>query len=151
MSDVHIRAAEPGDQVAIWRLIYEGRINPMGLHWPNFLVAQASDGRIVGCGQIKAHKDGSRELASIAVTAAYRGNGLAAAIIRELLRREQGTLYLYCAPRLRTFYPRFGFAEVDVADLPSLLRRTLRFGQALVAPFAALMGTELGPIAMRRD
>ena len=151
MSNVLIRAARPDDQAAIRRLIYEARINPLGIHWPNFLVAQASDGRNVGCGQIKVHSDGSRELASIAVTPAYQGKGLAAAIIHELLRREEGTLYLYCAPGLRSFYPRFGFAEVDAATLPPVLRRTLRAGQALTAPFAALMGTELGPIAMRRD
>jgi N-acetylglutamate synthase-like GNAT family acetyltransferase len=64
-----IRPATVEDQATISRLIKEANINRMSLKWPNFVVAEEDDA-IVGVGQVKAHGDASRELASIAVVPA---------------------------------------------------------------------------------
>src|SRR6202521_2197724 len=91
-----IRTATEADQPTIRRLIKEANINPMSLDWPNFVVAE-EDGAIVGVGQVKAHGDGSRELASIAVVPARQGQGIGRAIIETLLARAPGiVIHLTC-------------------------------------------------------
>lgn len=106
-----IHPATAADQAAIRRLVREGGINPLGLHWSRFVVAQTADGAVIGCGQIKQHWDGSRELASIAVTADARGRGVASAVIGALLHNHSGPLWLMCRSELVGFYDRFGFVE----------------------------------------
>ncbi len=94
----------------------------MGLDWRRFLVAE-KDGQVIGTGQIKAHGDGSRELASVAVIPPYRRHGIASAIVRELLARNTGTLYLFCRLPLETFYEPFGFRRIGRDEMPPYFRR----------------------------
>ena len=95
----------------------------MSLNWPNFVVAE-EDGAIVGVGQVKPHKDGSRELASIAVIPARQGLGIGSAIIETLLAREPGVvLYLTCRAQLEHYYDRFGFRFLVPAEYPPYFKR----------------------------
>ncbi len=156
-SPCFVRAATAIDQDAIVARVREARLNPLGLHWSNFLLAeeiaplgQGETGRVVGVGQVKPHGDGSRELASIVVHADRRRDGIATALIRELLRREPGTIYLYCRTELTGFYTRFGFAEIPGAALPPSLRRAFRLGRLLTTLFAPLVGEQVRLVAMRR-
>jgi N-acetylglutamate synthase-like GNAT family acetyltransferase len=137
-----IRPAIEADQPTIRRLIAEARINRMNLNWPNFVVAE-EDGAIVGVGQVKAHDDGSRELASIAVIPARQKQGIGRAIIQTLLAREPGvTLYLTCRRELDDYYQRFGFRLLGPSEYPPYFRRIvplvnatmrlLRFGTRIV-------------------
>jgi len=107
-----IRHAKSGDQASIRSLIRKVGINPLGLDWRRFYVAVDQGDQIIGCGQIKFHKDGSRELASIAVDEKWRGRGIATSVIQQLLREGEG-LWLVCRKGLVPFYERFGFKEVD--------------------------------------
>jgi len=75
---VILRPARVDDRAAIRRIIYEARINPTSLDWRRFVVAE-EDGQVVATGQIKPHRDGSRELASIATRPAYQQRGIASA------------------------------------------------------------------------
>ena len=100
----------------------------MSLNWPNFVVAQDDDsdnGAIVGVGQVKAHGDGSRELASIAVVPARQGQGIGRAIIETLLGGERGVLHLTCRREMEGYYERFGFRRLDPAEFPSYFRRLI--------------------------
>ncbi len=124
---MHLRSARPGDQATIETIIRAARINPMSLHWQHFTVAE-EDGQIIGIGQIKTHGDGSRELASIAVLPAYQRRGVASAIVRELLAREPGTLYLFCRASLTPFYERFGFRLVGRDEMSPYFRRMYGLG-----------------------
>jgi N-acetylglutamate synthase-like GNAT family acetyltransferase len=72
----HIRPASQEDEKRIKDLIQRVQINPMGIHWERFVVAETTDNMFIGCGQIKQHFDGSQELASIAVEEEYRGHGI---------------------------------------------------------------------------
>jgi ribosomal protein S18 acetylase RimI-like enzyme len=73
----------------------------------------------LGCGQIKPHSDGSRELASIAVQVQARGQGLARAVIVELLAREKTRpIYLMCRARLVPLYVIFGFHVIKLDEMP---------------------------------
>jgi N-acetylglutamate synthase-like GNAT family acetyltransferase len=133
------------DQPAIRRLIAEAGINRMGLNWPHFLVAE-EEGAIVGVAQVKAHKDGSRELASVAVSPAWQRQGIARSLIEKLLSREPGVvLHLTCQPRLEQYYARFGFRRLAPADYPTYFRRMV----PLVNVLMRLLGTQI--VVMRRS
>jgi N-acetylglutamate synthase-like GNAT family acetyltransferase len=125
-----LRPAAQTDFAAIRALIHAVGINPMALDWQRFTIAVDSEDRLVGCGQIKPHKDGSRELASIAVLPEWRKQGVARAIILHLLETQPTPLYLTCRGRLGTFYEKFGFQDVTASpDLPPYFRRLARLGK----------------------
>ncbi len=127
MADYTIRPATRKDFPAIRALIHAVRINPLGLDWRRFLVVVTPQGELLGCGQIKLHRDGSRELASIAVQERARGRGLARAIIETLLAQErQRPLYLMCQARLGPLYAKFGFRAVGVQEMPPYFLRVCR-------------------------
>lgn len=122
----HLRPATQADFPQIRDLIHQVHINPMGLKWPNFVVAVDDQDALVGCGQIKQHRDGSRELASIAVKPDWRRQGVATSIIERLLQAEKGPLYLTCRLRLGSFYERFGFKRLQPQEMPPYFRRLHR-------------------------
>ena len=127
-SPYQIRRATAVNQADIQLLIRRVRINPLGLDWRRFCLAVDHDGDVIGCGQIKLHKDGSRELASIAVLEAWRNKGVAANLITHLLREEDGPIWLMCRSDLVPFYMKFGFSEVlKVLDMPQNFRLVVRF------------------------
>jgi N-acetylglutamate synthase-like GNAT family acetyltransferase len=141
-----LRLATEADQARIRALIDEGRINPMSLDWQRFLVAESNDDQVVACGQIKPHGDGSHELASIAVTEAWRGHGLARAIIDQLIAGHQGDLYLMCRPEMSSMYVKFGFEIVDdVESMPRYFRRISKF----VGAVASVVRQTGGPTIMK--
>ena len=118
-----LHLAEEKDAKAIRALIIKSRINPTGLDWQRFVLAVTDGDEIIGCGQIKPHRDGSLELASIAVTSAWRGNGVARAIIEYLLAAHQGALYLMCQSSLGPLYEKFGFETIQAEQMPKYFRR----------------------------
>ena len=129
-----LRPATREDFNAVRSLIHEANINPPGLDWRRFMVAVSLDGKIIGCGQVKPHRDGDHqifELASIAVQPEWRGQGVARALIERLLRDHPGTLYLTCRARLGQFYERFGFSLVAKEAMPTYYRRLSRFVEIL--------------------
>jgi N-acetylglutamate synthase-like GNAT family acetyltransferase len=139
-----IRRATESDQPTIRRLIKEANLNRMSLDWPNFVVAE-EDGAIVGSGQVKAHGDGSRELASIAVVPARQGQGIGRAIIETLLAREpSAVLHLTCRRELEGFYERFGFERLEPAEYPPYFGRLIPLANFIMR----LFGTQI--LVMRR-
>jgi N-acetylglutamate synthase-like GNAT family acetyltransferase len=127
-----IRHAKAADSADIRSLIRAVGINPLGLDWRRFILAVGPDNQMIGCGQIKVHKDGSRELASIAVRENWRGRGVASGIIDCLLQNETGNIWLMCRSEMVPFYARFGFDEVtQVEELPSYYRRIYKLWKLL--------------------
>jgi N-acetylglutamate synthase-like GNAT family acetyltransferase len=122
-----VRSATRQDFPEIRALIHAVSINPTGLAWRHFLVAVIPENTLLGCGQIKPHFDGSRELASIAVQEQARGQGVARAIIQELLAREKTRpLYLMCRARLEPLYIKFGFRAIGLDEMPVYFQRISR-------------------------
>jgi N-acetylglutamate synthase-like GNAT family acetyltransferase len=146
-SGVRIRPAGPADRWAIRRLIWRVGINPIGLDWRRFLVAIDEQGRLLGCGQIKPHRDGSRELASIAVQPGVQQQGIGSAIIMRLLDGQPLPLYLTCRHTLESYYQRFGFRAVDPETAPPYFRRIWR----LVAVFQRLMRSQYHLLVMVKE
>jgi amino-acid N-acetyltransferase len=127
MASYRLQAATSAQQGEIKALVWAARINPLGLAWRRFVVAVDEKGVVIGCGQIKPHRDGSWELASIVVAAAWRGQGVARAIIAHLLAGSPRPVWLTCIASIVSFYSRFGFSEVtNLAEMPPYFRRVSR-------------------------
>ena len=127
MDEIIVRRALRKDNQAIIRLIHRVHINPLGLEWRRFYIAETREGNLLGCGQIKPHADGSREMASIAVAEESRGRGVARVIISRLLIEEpKRPLYLTCRARLSDFYQKFGFHPIRPVEMPKYFSRIYR-------------------------
>jgi N-acetylglutamate synthase-like GNAT family acetyltransferase len=146
-----MRWAEAKDERAIKALVRSAKINPMGIHWQRFLVAEDA-GRIIGIGQVKVHGDGSRELASIATVPDWQGEGIATAIIEALLAAEVSAaspLYLTCRSHMEPFYRAFGFRRLErLEEMPVYFRRLMRIGRVLFA-VGHLFGNKGGVVMVR--
>jgi amino-acid N-acetyltransferase len=127
-----LRPATSSDQAKIRALIRQVRINPTQLDWRNFVIAVAPSGEMLGCGQVKSHRDGSRELASIAVVSEYRNQGIARAIIEHLINVHPKPLFLTCRAELGSFYPKWGFRVVEKNEMPPYFRRIHRLANMLM-------------------
>lgn len=145
---IHIRPAVASDAPAIRRIVRAAHLNPLDLNWRRFVVAEDA-GAIVGVGQIRRHGDGSRELASLAVVPGRRGQGLGTTIVRALLDREPGPLFLYCAGDLAGFYARFGFRTVGRVDMAPYLRRVATVAR-LIGRLARLVRREPPRLAIMK-
>lgn len=144
-----IRPATAADQPTIRAMIRAAGLNPVHLDWPHFLLALEGE-RVVGVGQVRPHPDGSRELASIAVTPARQGLGVGKALVAELVARETGVLYLFCMPERKSFYEPFGFVEIAGRELQPTMRRMHRLASVLMALMRLVQRRELRLVAMRR-
>ncbi len=125
-----LRAARAGDQPVIVRMVRAAHINPTGIAWSRFVVAEAA-GEIIGIGQIKLHRGSTRELASIATAKAWQGKGVATAVIKHLLDATPRPVHLFCEGALVPFYTRFGFVELADPDIPRDLFEEIRWPRRL--------------------
>jgi amino-acid N-acetyltransferase len=121
-----LRPATADDLPAIRALVREARLDPTQLRWPQFRVV-ACGGQVVACGQLRRFP-GAQELGSLVVAGEWRGQGLAGALIRQLIAEATQPLYLECRAPLTALYRRFGFALVSWRTVPGPLR--LKFGLA---------------------
>ena len=119
---LELRNATKNDAPAIRRLIRTVGINPFSLNWRRFVVIVNEHNQLAACGQIKLH-GATRELASIAVAADYRGQGLARQVIAHLMQSSTPPLYLTCRWRLTPFYEKFGFRPLKPEEMPAYFKR----------------------------
>jgi amino-acid N-acetyltransferase len=144
MSDsFRIRPARADEQAHLRSMIRAAQLDPMNVHWENFLVAE-EDNRIIGIGQVKPYP-GARELGSLVVVKRKREQGVGAAIIKALIARESGPLFLFCLQFREPYYAKFGFRRAYMRDLP----RSLRFKYMMGWFFTRLFRYKL--IAMKRS
>ena len=123
MTEFTIRPARETESAAIKELVHSVGINPMDLDWRRFIVAVDAQAKIVATGQIKPHGKDILELASIAVVPDYRGQGLARAIIENLLEGSPRPLYLTCRSKLEPLYKKFGFRAITYKEMPRYYQR----------------------------
>jgi N-acetylglutamate synthase-like GNAT family acetyltransferase len=142
---VTIRPATAADAKRIKDLAREVKINTMGLNWERFIVAE-DNGEFVGCTQIKPHKDGSKELASVAVVPGRQGQGVGSMLVKAMLERETGTLYLTCLKHNVSFYEQFGFRRIEAAEAPGSFKLIIRADRILTK-----LGLIDGGAVMKRD
>jgi len=123
----HIRRAQAKDQTTIVAMVRRAHLNPMGLNWQRFLIAEDESG-IVGVGQIRPHES-APELASLVVRKDQRGQGIGGQLIHALVAQSPGTLYLFCRPQLESYYDQFGFRAISAKEAPPSLRTRYAIGR----------------------
>ena len=131
MTTFSLRPASADDFAAIKNLVYIARINPIGLKWPRFAIAENNKGEVIGCAQIKSHRDGSQELASLVIAPDYRGQGIARSMVAHLTGNHKGDLYLTCRSSLGEFYVKFGFESINEQQMTPYFRRINRLATVL--------------------
>jgi len=124
--EMTLRPAGRLDAPQIKRLVRRACLNPTGLKWKRFVVVIHLKGKVVGCAQIKPHRDGSQELASLVVHPDFRGQGIARFIIQYLTKHHFGDLYLICRAALGGFYNQLGFSPIGESEMPVHFRRVSR-------------------------
>ncbi len=148
---VTLRAATAADQPRITQLVRAAHLNPIRLAWPNFLVAErieAATPHVVGVGQLRPHKDGSVELASLVVVAEARHTGVGSQLVNALIGKADRPLYLMCESSKVTYYQRFGFYKLtNPLTMPRSLRRFYRLATT-IERIAAVFGKQPGQIAI---
>jgi N-acetylglutamate synthase-like GNAT family acetyltransferase len=147
MDGITLRKATSNDAARIRKLVIEGRINIFGLDWRRFIVAIDAAGLAVGCVQLKPHRDGTMELASLVVDPSLRGHGIARELIGAVIAIHAGGLYLTCRSELGVFYEKFGFKVLSLDELHGYFRVIVR----LIAVFQRVTGREAGLLVMWRD
>lgn len=137
---VSLRPATEADQATIRRMVRRAQLDPTGLHWSHFVMAEAG-GQAVGIGQIRPR---ARELGSLVVLPAYQKQGIGGRLIRELLTTWPGEwpIYLECIGRMVPYYQRFGFYRIPWQEAPfplnvkgglgHLLGRVFKFDTAVM-------------------
>ncbi|MFL5803660.1 MAG: GNAT family N-acetyltransferase [Roseiflexaceae bacterium] len=143
-----IRPATATEQATITAIVRAARINPSDLDWRRFLVAEQG-GQIVGVVQVRPHRDGSRELASLAVVPEQQGQGVGAALVGALLARERGPLDLMCTDQMEGYYARFGFRRLASHELAPYFRRIMWIAR-VISFIAKLGGMRMRMTVMRR-
>lgn len=124
---IGFRAATQKDEPAIRALVQGERLNPTGIHWPNFVVAAVA-GRIVGAVQIRKHSDGSHELGSLVVAEDQRGHGIASRMIERALADEHEPIWMITSESLAGAFARWGFERIEPAAAPVKVRFNWRIG-----------------------
>lgn len=137
-----IRLANAADEAVIKAMIRAEHLDPLNVHWQNFLVAEEA-GRIIGVGQVKPFRSG-RELGSLAVAADRRQSGVGGALINALIAREDGPLLLFCLAFREPYYAKFGFRRCGRRELRGELKLKYMAGSIMTR----LIGKRL--IVMRR-
>ena len=127
-----LRPATEADFSEIRVLIRQVRINPTGLDWHRFTVAVNESGRMIACAQLKPVPGGLTELASLAVSPAYRHQGIARSLIEHLLAVAPRPVYLTCRSDLGKMYEKFGFRALETEDLPVYYLRLQRLARIFV-------------------
>ena len=148
MGDYLFRHAAQADMPGIIDLARRADLSMSSLesHWKRFVVVETDEGEIIGCGQLKQHIDGTRELASIAVAKPYRRQGVARMVIDHLIGQTSRPIYLICLSDLAPFYERLGFRPVGPAGMsPYFL-----FAYAVVRGIISLVGLARHRISSER-
>ena len=123
MIKYEIRPALESESAQIKDLIHLVGINPTGLDWKRFTVAVNDDGQVIACGQVKPHGADIQEMASIAVSPAYRGQGIARKIIEGLLGKTSRPVYLMCMGHNGPMYEKFEFKSIPYEQMPRYFQR----------------------------
>lgn len=123
-----IRQAVALDQLAITQLVHGERLNPNGLAWENFIVADVG-GDVVGAVQMRRHADAALELGSLVVRRDHRRRGIAGRLITALLNQHPGLVHVITHHKNAVHYQRWGFHPIALGLAAHSVQRNYCLGQ----------------------
>lgn len=127
---VVIRPAVAADGAAIRTLVRNTpRMNPTGLDWPNFVVAEL-EGAIVGVAQLRPAGGGAVELGSLVVRPDQRRQGLAGRLVGATLARATGRVLIVTGAASAHRYAPWGFARIAPWRAPPSVWANHAIGQS---------------------
>jgi N-acetylglutamate synthase-like GNAT family acetyltransferase len=130
--DVTVRRASKDDQAVITAMVRRARLNPADLQWERFVIAERGSDA-VGVAQLRRHRDGATELASMVVEPELRGYGIAMRMVDALLAGQRAPVYTLIDRRFVDHFARWGFDRVDPRQLPRSVSRVYRIGRVVTA------------------
>ncbi len=137
-----IRPACAADAGAAEGLVAEAGLPLGGLraHWSDFSVAVSPAGAIVGVAGLEIYGRAAL-LRSVVIAPAWRGRGIALALVRACCARAAGRavreLYLL-TDSAEAYFRRLGFEPVPRAAVPAQVKRSLEFRTPRCASAACL-------------
>ena len=151
MIDYRLATAE--DREAIAALLDAEHLPSSDLDTSGVLLIAAQDeGRLVGCVGIEPHGDVGI-IRSLAVTPAFRGRGIARALVTraETLASERGILCLYLLTENAVeFWKKARYVVVSRTEAPAAIRTSAEF-KSLCSPSATCMKHMKHPPSMPMD
>ncbi len=129
-----IRPATAADSKTIKRHVRREGLDPTGLDWRNFRIAEDAAGQMVGFCQVRRYRN-VRELGSLVVFPHARGQGIGLDLIRACLADQQPPVHLECVAAREPYYERCGFRRIPVWQAPLPLRLKALLGGAVVRLF----------------
>jgi amino-acid N-acetyltransferase len=121
-----------------------------------FLVAQAPNGSVVGCGALHVMWEDLAEVRTLAVAPAWRGHGLGHVLLERLMSRAKdvGVNRVFCLTFEVDFFSHHGFERIEGApvdpDVYTELLRSLDEGVAEFLDLARVKPNTLGNTRMLR-
>jgi N-acetylglutamate synthase-like GNAT family acetyltransferase len=120
-----VRGAQPADTAQMQALLEAEDLDRDAFVLEDFVVAADTTGRFAGCARLK-HYDDCVELSSLAVSPAYRGQGVGSTLVETLLCQTQvAVIHLVCEPKETVFFRRFGFITIPREQRPAALEPKL--------------------------
>jgi len=128
---ISFRTAVAADVVALTTLIADhagaGQLLPRSAgdirHTLATWIVAEVDGTLAGCGSLRQMSRSRVEVRSLVVRSDYRGHGIGAAIVRQLVARAWNAEAecVYALTRAVSFFARLGFEVTDRANFPEKL------------------------------
>lgn len=89
-------------------------------HIKEYVVAEAPDGQIVGCGSLKIYSRALGEIAGLAVRADWQGTGIGRVVVDALVAeaRAHGLAELLALTRKPTFFQKLDFVAAERQHFP---------------------------------
>jgi amino-acid N-acetyltransferase len=89
-------------------------------HIKEYVVAEASDGQIVGCGSLKIYSSALGEIAGLAVRTDWQGTGIGRVVVQALVAeaRAHRLAELLALTRKPTFFQKLGFVSAERQHFP---------------------------------
>ena len=149
-AEIRVAPALPADVRAIHRLVepYAHERILLAKEWvgyyeavQEFVVAEAPDGGVVGCGALHVMWQDLAEIRTLAADRGYRGTGVGHALLDALLERarELGLRRVFCLTFEVDFFAAHGFAPIDGTPVtPDVYAELLRSHDDGVAEFLDL-------------
>lgn len=151
MTDYTVRPARTSDVAAIRslvrpladeRILLEKEAVAYFESLQEFVVAEAADGTVIGCGALHVMWEDIAEVRTLATDAAWRGHGVGKALLDQLMSnaRALGVARVFCLTFEVEFFGRSGFTvmEDQTAVDPEVYMELLRSTDDGVAEFLDL-------------